>query len=166
VDGNELKIKEVAEKFFSLLGIQGNVVVRAEGDVIHISFHTEENSGMLIGKGGETLRALQHLLLLIVSKETGTYFSPGTFSVDINDYQKEREQHLRAVVQHTADEVRRTGREQILLPMSPSERRLVHLAIEGERGVRSESVGERQERRVVIRPVEEIRNPNIETRKI
>ena len=150
---NRQKIKEIAESFFVLLDIKGEVEVDVLNTTVKISFHTKENSGIVIGKGGETLRALQHLMLLVISRRTGLYFAPGTFSLDINDYQKEREQYIFSLAKNTAEEVRRTGREKELPPMSLADRRLVHLASSEEQGVRSESLGSRQDRRVVIRPV-------------
>ena len=114
----------------------------------------KDDAGMLIGKGGETLRALQHLLLLVISKQTDVRFGPGEFMFDVNDYLKERENYLVALAKNTAHEVRETRIARELTTMPASERRIIHVTLSNEGDIRTESAGEKGERRVIVRPVD------------
>lgn len=135
------------------LGYEGaDLEVDITDEVTQVSVRVNEDAGMLIGKKGETLRALQHLLLLLISRQTGVRFGPGEFVFDINNYQKERENQLIALAKNTAHEVREQKRPQELAVMPAVERRIVHITLAEESGVTTESTGERGDRRVVVRP--------------
>src|SRR3989344_6951168 len=136
-------IIEIASDFLRRLGYPAEVSIEEDKDRLRVAITSSEDVGMLIGKNGETLRALQHILLLVISKKEGLYFSPGSFMFDVNDYQRERENYLIALAKNTAFEVRDTHRSKELTPMPPAERRIIHLTLSGERGVETESVGER-----------------------
>ncbi len=88
----------------------------------------------------------------MISKKIGRPFGPGEFSLDINDYKKERENYLVALAKNAAYEVRETKHERELEPMPASERRVVHVALASFEGVVTESIGEKGDRRVVVKP--------------
>ncbi len=103
--------------------------------------------GVLIGRGGENLVALQQVVSAITSRRIGrTVHVP----VDIEGYRRRREEQLREVARRVADRVRATGQAVTLEPMLAYERRIVHLAVQGTAGLRTESVGIEPNRRVVI----------------
>ena len=103
--------------------------------------------GVLIGRGGENLIALQQVVSAITSRRVGrTVHVP----VDVEGYRRRREDQLRELARRVASRVRGTGQAVTLEPMLAYERRVVHLAVQGTPGVRTESVGSEPNRRVVI----------------
>lgn len=110
--------------------------------------------GVLIGRRGETLNALQYLTRLITSRETQ---SRANVVVDVQGYKTRREDTLRRLAHRMADEARRRGRTMVLEPMSPYERRIIHISLRDDETVTTESMGEGDRRRVTIIPVREHR---------
>lgn len=107
-----------------------------------------EGLGVIIGHRGETLDALQHLVSL-AANNSGGYFK---VTLNIGDYREKREQTLISLAQRVAEQVKRTGRNRALEPMSAYERRIIHTAVQELDGVNSASVGEGSSRRVIIFP--------------
>ncbi len=108
-----------------------------------------EDLGLLIGRRGETLRDLQFLTCLIVSRRTGHW--PGLV-VDVEHYKLRREKALIDLARRMADRVRDNAEPVALEPMPPDERRIVHLALRDDADVRTESTGQGDKRKVVIFP--------------
>ncbi len=106
--------------------------------------------GILIGRRAETLNALQLITRMIVGKEIG---QSAHLIVDVEGYRTRREDGLRELAKKMADQVLSSGRRQSLEPMSPAERRIIHLELRQNEAVRTESVGEEPKRKVVIIPV-------------
>jgi len=103
--------------------------------------------GALIGRGGENLVALQQIVSAITSKSVGhTVHVP----VDVEGYRKRREDQLREIARRVASRVKTTGQAVTLEPMLAYERRIVHLAVQEQPGIKTESVGMDPNRRVVI----------------
>ncbi|HEY7623801.1 MAG TPA: RNA-binding cell elongation regulator Jag/EloR [Candidatus Limnocylindria bacterium] len=103
--------------------------------------------GALIGRGGENLVALQQITSAITSRRVGrTVHIP----LDIEGYRRRREEQLREIARRVASRVRTSGQAVTLEPMLAYERRIVHLAVQGTPGVKTESVGVDPNRRVVI----------------
>jgi len=105
--------------------------------------------GALIGRKGERLSALQHLLNLMLSKQMGEWTR---ILVDVEGYRGRRERQLREIAQRAAQRVEETGRMLQLEPMTALERRWIHLALRGHVQVVTQSIGEEPERRVVVLP--------------
>ena len=103
--------------------------------------------GVLIGRGGENLVALQQVVSAITSKRVGRSVH---VAVDIEGYRIRREEQLREMAERVASRVRATGSAVTLEPMLAYERRVVHLAVQGQPGLKTESVGVEPNRRVVI----------------
>ena len=103
--------------------------------------------GALIGRGGENLVALQQVVSAITSKKVGRSVHVG---VDIEGYRRRREDQLREMAARVAARVRASGTAVTLEPMLAYERRVVHLVVQDQEGVRTESVGIEPNRRVVI----------------
>lgn len=104
---------------------------------------------ILIGRHAETLNALQLVTRLIVGKEIG---QSAHVIIDVEGYRKRREESLRQLADRMAQQAISTGRRQSLEPMSPAERRIVHLALRENDEVTTESTGEEPKRKVVIIP--------------
>ena len=108
-----------------------------------------EDAGLLIGRRGETLRTLQFLVRYMVSRRLDERVN---LMIDVEGYQERRHSALRNMARRVASRVSDTGRSIALEPMSPSERRIVHVALSDHPGVFTESEGEGMDRQVVIVP--------------
>jgi spoIIIJ-associated protein len=118
-------------------------------DVVGLDEETSDELGLLIGRRGETLQAVQYLLNVIVSSR---YEGDQIFAVDVERYRRRREQALIELAQRVAGEVRATGDVITLEPMPPAERRIIHLTLQDEEGVATASVGDGPNRQVEIMP--------------
>lgn len=107
-----------------------------------------EGLGILIGKHGQTLDALQYLTNLAANKNFRHHYF---VLLDVEDYRQRRRQTLESLAHRLADKVKRTGEEIRLEPMSASDRRMIHLALQSDGAVSTESDGEAPYRCVVIR---------------
>ncbi|MFN2269791.1 MAG: RNA-binding cell elongation regulator Jag/EloR [Anaerolineae bacterium] len=110
---------------------------------------TGPDINILIGRRGETLAALQHIARLIVGQETA---SRTNLVIDVDGYKAHREQTLRQLAERLAEQAVRTNRRVVLEPMPPHERRIVHLTLRDHPRVTTESIGERDRRKVTIIP--------------
>jgi spoIIIJ-associated protein len=105
--------------------------------------------GVLIGRRAEILNALQYIVNLIVSKQAEQWVQ---VVVDVEGYRARRERQLRQLARRMADQALKTGRRQVLEPMSANERRIIHLELREYEGVLTQSVGEEPGRKVTIVP--------------
>jgi spoIIIJ-associated protein len=117
---------------------------------IHVDIEGDDLS-ILIGKRSETLNALQYVTRLIVGKELQRSV---LVVIDVEGYRKRRERSLRQLAQRMAEQAIKTGRRQILEPMPPNERRIIHIELRPNTQVETESRGEEPYRKVTIYPVE------------
>ena len=116
----------------------------------------KESLGALIGRKGERLSALQHLVNLLLSKKVGEWTR---ILVDVEDYRGRRERQLRDLANRAAERVLETGKMLQLEPMPALERRWIHLALRDHDKVATQSIGEEPNRRVVVLPRELSANP-------
>lgn len=137
---------EVLQRILDYAGIRGSVQIRSY-DPITLNVKTSDSLGLLIGRRGETLASLQLLVNLIVGHRLRHRVR---IIVDVEDYRVRREENLRSLAQRVAQQVRNYRRSIALEPMPPHERRIVHLALSDSQDVRTESIGEGDERRVVV----------------
>lgn len=105
-----------------------------------------DNLGVVIGRRGETLDALQYLTSLSAHKENGFM----KVTLNIGNYREKRELALNKLASKVAAQVLSTGRNRTLEPMNPYERRIIHTAIQEIEGVESNSIGEGDNRRIVV----------------
>jgi spoIIIJ-associated protein len=116
---------------------------------LHVEGADEEAMGLLIGRRGETLRSLQFLLNLLVSRRVQKW---PQIVVDVGNYRQRRQESLEGLARRMAERVAQTGRSLMLEPMGAYERRIVHLALRDDPTVYTESAGEGENRKVVIFP--------------
>ncbi len=116
---------------------------------LHIEGADEEAMGLLIGRRGETLRSLQFLLNLLISRRTQKW---PQVVVDVGNYRQRRQESLESLARRMAERVRQSGRSIMLEPMAAYERRIVHLALRSDSTVYTESTGEGDNRKIVIFP--------------
>jgi spoIIIJ-associated protein len=106
------------------------------------------DAGLLIGRRGETLRALQFMVNMLLSKEGDVRTR---VVVDVEQYRERRTQNLTTLALRMADRVASSGRSMTLEPMSAADRRIIHMAVANHQRVSTESSGEGRDRRVTIR---------------
>lgn len=116
---------------------------------LHVEGADEEAMGLLIGRRGETLRSLQFMVNLLVSRKVQKW---PQVVVDVGNYRQRRQELLEGLARRMAERVRQSGRPLALEPMGAYERRIVHLALRGDPTVYTESSGEGENRKVVIYP--------------
>jgi spoIIIJ-associated protein len=144
--------KRILETLMGHLGFDARVEVAAgETSRLNVVAQGEDREalGALIGRKGERLSALQHLVNLMLSKEMGSWTR---VLVDVEDYRGRRERQLRELAQRAAARVVETGKMLQLEPMPALERRWIHLTLRDHPDVATQSIGEEPNRRVVLVP--------------
>lgn len=140
---NHLNLTEVIE----------STVEVGESQIVQINLlplDEEENLGILIGRGGETLHALQLLLALMINRGREEWLQ---VAVDVDGYRDQREESLRNLALRMAEKCRFLDEPIPLRPMFAADRRIVHITLSEVSGVATESTGEGRGRRVVVKPV-------------
>lgn len=130
------------------MGVPAQVEIfkRTENTVLNIN---GKDLGILIGKRGQTLDSLQYLVNLAVNKNQT---EKERIIVDVAGYRRRREETLRRLALKMADKVKREGKRQVLEPMSPHERRIIHSTLQTYKEVMTYSEGEDPYRHVIITP--------------
>lgn len=116
---------------------------------LHVEGADEEAMGLMIGRRGETLRSLQFMLNLLVSRRVQRW---PQIVVDVGNYRQRRQESLEGLARRMAERVRQSGRPISLEPMAAYERRIVHLALRDDASIYTESSGEGENRKIVIYP--------------
>lgn len=147
-DGNPAA--EFVNGLLKHMGVTGNVLAAADSESLHIRIDGD-TMGVLIGRRGETLDAMQYLTSLVVnrSRKSDGYMR---VTLDTEDYREKREETLRRLAKRVAHQVRSTGRPRVLEPMNPYERRILHSALQSNPFVSTHSEGDEPNRRVVVTP--------------
>lgn len=140
------KIKEILEKMtFSNIEVEVNQNAE-EASVFNIK--TEE-SNFLIGQYGVNLQALQHIVRMVCKSSVPERTN---FVLDINSYRQEKNNSIEIMAREAAEEAIQEKKDVVLRPMTPYERRIVHLELSQNSQIKTESIGEGEERRIVIKP--------------
>ncbi len=138
---------DVLQHILRYMNIHATVQVRSTNPLALNIHGINENLGLLIGRRGETLASLQLLVSLIVGHRTKHRMR---ITIDAENYRERREENLRSLAQRVAQQVRNYRRAIALEAMPPNERRIVHMALADSKDISTESIGEGEERRVVI----------------
>ncbi|HIU10266.1 MAG TPA: protein jag [Candidatus Avidehalobacter gallistercoris] len=137
------------QPIFANLHVSATHTVEEREGIVWITFHGK-GLGAIIGRRGETLDALQYLTNLAVNRQ---FEEKTRIVLDVEGYRAEREKMLANLARKMADKARRSDRDVILEPMSPHERRIIHIALQDAEGVKTVSVGEEPYRKVIIKRV-------------
>ncbi|HBR01836.1 MAG TPA: protein jag [Ruminiclostridium sp.] len=132
---------------FDKMEIEANVEIQHEEEQMTIRL-TGDDIGIVIGRRGETLDALQYLLSLVVNRKLENYTR---VILDVADYRQKREETLVRLANRVAEKVARSRRNLTLEPMNPYERRIIHATLQDHKYVDTQSIGEEPNRKVVIR---------------
>ncbi|MBR6780038.1 MAG: protein jag, partial [Clostridia bacterium] len=147
---DEEKARTYLKAIIEGMGISEYSIEREENDKdIVYNISCEEDYGILIGRRGETLDAIQYLVRL-TAKKSGDEADGARISVNVGNYREKRAENLRALAAKHAKTVLKYGRNVALEPMNPYERRIIHTAIQEIEGVTSHSVGYDSDRKVII----------------
>ena len=150
------KTAEYIETIVKSLGMtECSITERSNDEEIAFELDCGEDYGIIIGKRGETLDAIQYLARMVANKGNSNY---KRVSINVGNYRAKREETLRILARKTAAKAVRQGRNISLEPMNPYERRIIHTAVQEVEGATSHSIGSNLDRRVVITPVEGARN--------
>jgi spoIIIJ-associated protein len=145
---------EFLQRLLEFMGIEAEVTARPPetpgdglGRVSAVLDVTGEDLGILIGRRGSTLAALQYTVNHMVSRQLK---SKALVSVDVEGYRRRREDNLKGLALRLAEKVKTSGRTITLEPMPANERRIVHLALVNDSQVASFSLGDGENRKVAI----------------
>jgi spoIIIJ-associated protein len=145
---------EFLQRLLEFMGIEADVTARPPetpgdglGRVSAVLDVTGEDLGILIGRRGSTLAALQYTVNHMVSRQLK---SKALVSVDVEGYRRRREENLKGLALRLAEKVKASGRTITLEPMPANERRIVHLTLANDSQISSFSLGDGENRKVAI----------------
>ena len=153
MDKKEIKvIKDITEKLLKLVDVDGDFEILEtkdkEEESVEIALNTKD-TGVVIGYHGDTLEGLQLVLSLCVARKLGRFVR---ISIDVGDYKKNRTEWLKTLAMETKERVLSDGKEIVIPELKSWERRIVHLLLEKDEEVISESQGEGRDRVLVVKP--------------
>ncbi|PIU80989.1 MAG: hypothetical protein COS71_00575 [Candidatus Moranbacteria bacterium CG06_land_8_20_14_3_00_40_12] len=150
IDEIKALMKEVIEKMgFSCQEIEINQQKNQEEEMFVVNIKTPDSS-FLIGQYGANLQSLQHLMRVLTRKKIQERIK---FILDINSYRKKKNDAVVRLAKEAAEQALRGKRAIVMRPMSPYERRLIHMEFSENDQIKTESIGEGEERKVVIKPL-------------
>ncbi len=144
------KIRNNTETFFKQMGFAvdiANIDFRENSYFLDLETNDARS---LIGKGGDVFFKIQSLLNKMVNKEISDYIS---LELDINGYKRKREQYLKEVANKVANDVLTLKTAKSITGLSPYERRIVHVELAMNTNIKTESMGEKDDRKLIIKPV-------------
>jgi spoIIIJ-associated protein len=142
--------QKLADTLLDLMGTKAKAVVSEdkENEAIKVDIETEKETGLLIGRHGETLDALQVILGMMVFQESKEWVR---IIVNVGDWREKQEDQLKNLALQAAERARETGEPQSLFNLNASQRRIVHMVLTDEKDIETESSGEGKERYLVIK---------------
>lgn len=144
---NDLVKKEI-EALLKKIGVKSEVEIDENDNGFTAVLDAGEDNALLIGKHGNTLAALELVVTLIATNKLGEF---KRVTLEIGSYREEREQYLRELVDKLKNEVIDSGYEKPVRGLKPWERRFVHMYLQEDNDVVTESVGEDRDRTLVIK---------------
>ncbi len=142
------KAINILKEVFNCMGMDVNIEKEEYEDYTKINL-SGPDLGILIGRRGDTLDALQYYINLAANKNMEKRVR---FVVDVEGYRQRREETLYNLALRLADKAKRKGRDVILEPMSPYERRIIHTALQNNKEVFTYSEGDEPYRKIIIAP--------------
>lgn len=142
----EKTAKVFLKEMFIAMGLIVNIETTLKDKQLEVKI-SGDDMGIIIGKRGQTLDSIQYLVNLVVNKGTAPYIS---VTLDTENYRERRKETLESLAYNLARKVKHTGKNAVLEPMNPYERRIIHSALQNDRYVTTFSQGEEPYRNVVI----------------
>jgi spoIIIJ-associated protein len=145
-------IEEHVRLLLATMGLEAAAVrCNLSGDeALRVTIEAGDDGRMLIGTHGIHLAALQHIVRCLLRRQIQ---QDVRIVVDVNGYRARRERSLLGLAEEVARKAQRTGQTVVLQPMSAADRRTIHTALATHKDIRTESLGDEPNRRVVVRPV-------------
>jgi spoIIIJ-associated protein len=140
--------KETLQEILAKMGIEAQVTVEDTPEAVSLTLQGADE-GLLIGKRGQTLDALQYVVNKILSKQGR---EKKQVIVDTEDYRKKREEALVALAEKVSQKVRKTRKPITLGNMTARERRIIHLTLQNDDSVITKSRGEGLNRKIIVKP--------------
>ena len=148
------RARELLEQLLEKMQERATVSATQEEDRISLVIATDD-AGLLIGKQGQTLDALQYLVTKMLAKQTRKKVR---IAIDVEAYRARHNEALTTLAKKYGEKVKRSGKAVTLNPMNPYDRRIVHMALQGEKDLKTISRGEGLYKKVVISPVKKKEN--------
>lgn len=143
----EENVRKVLDELLTRMGLEYEVErVEFNDGTVRINI-VGQDMGLLIGRKGETLNAVQFLVGLMVNNHTEDRVR---VVLDVEDYRKKREESLEALAVRLSDKVKKTRKNVVLRPMNSTERRIVHTTLQNDPEIATYSVGAEPSRKVII----------------
>lgn len=143
------EIESILVELMSLLGVEAKAVITTSEDGYNVVLESaEEFSGLLIGNKGFTLEAIQAFLNVSLKQATGEWVR---VNLDVAGWRKKQEDYLENLAEQSAERARTTNEPQNLYNLTASQRRVIHLKLADEKDIATESIGEGQDRYLVVR---------------
>lgn len=142
------KAQKTLKDILALMGVETKIQVKDETDHLLLSFKGD-GSGLLIGRKGQTLDALEYLINKIVHKGTE---DKKKIVVDTENYRARREEALIKLAKRMGEKAKRSGKPVTMSPLNAHDRRIIHLALQNDKALRTRSKGTGLYRRIVITP--------------
>jgi len=143
-----------SEKLLELMGVAAKVEVKedSENEALVIDISSENETGLLIGRHGQTLLSFQSMVGMILKQKLGEWTR---VIVNVGDWRQKEEENLKSLATQAAERVKTTGEPQPIYNLTASQRRIIHLNLASDPDISTESQGEGEERYLVIKKKEE-----------
>jgi len=141
-------VEKIVDEMFVQLEIDGTFSVEAQDEIVDIMMETRD-TGIVIGYHGEILESLQLVLSLAIAKKLGRFVR---ISVEVDGYKKNRTDYLEKLAMQVKEKALSENKEQVLMSLKSWERRIIHLFLQDDDQVTSESSGEGRDRVLLIKP--------------
>lgn len=139
-------VVEFVTELLKHMGVEATAEITVEENIMKINL-SGEGMGIVIGRRGETLDAVQHIVQLYVNKTFEKFYK---VRIDTEDYRAKREEALINLANGMAKRVLRTRKEIILEPMKAYERRIIHTALQGYNKIKTYSIGDEPNRKIIV----------------
>ncbi len=150
----EVVIRSVIAEILEKMGFDFELEIskdKEEEDIERIDCNIKtSDSSFLIGQHGANLESLQHIARLLIRKKIADKVN---FTLDVNSYRKEKNQAVIQMARHMAEQAVAGERAVVMRPMSSFERRMVHMELSNNSQVSTESIGEGEDRKIIIKPL-------------
>jgi spoIIIJ-associated protein len=146
-----LRAKKALENILGYIVSSHSITLKETADKIKLDVKISDDKGLLIGRKGEMIKALEY----ITGKIAGRFCEDGREKrvlIDIDDYKRRREESISRMVKDTVKRVKKIGKPITLDPMSAFERRITYITLKQESGITYETKGSGEEKRIVINP--------------
>lgn len=144
-------LKKIAEELFDLMGTKVTLDVSWDKDneAYDVKVDAGEETGLLIGRKGETLTSIQTILGFLLKQKTGEW---ARVLVNVGDYREKEEDYLKNLAESSVQRALETGDPQSLYNLKPGQRRIIHMYLSENKDVETESLGEGLDRYLVVKP--------------